>query len=595
MPMNKSFTVGSSLEALLRFKDWRLRTKLGLPGAIALAGLLAFGIASYVAILRVAGGVGYELKLQEELGTDLTLNIIQMRLVAQNMILRTSKAERDKDFAEFETLARKFEDSNARWNQALPEGELNAFATVKARQAGEQYIQRVEHDLYPALLRNDRKKTQQLMREMQPLVEANSTAAEAAQRIQQAGVAALTDRAKGEVTQGISILAGAGIVVALAVGLLGFLISRSILGPLAATAEVLESLAENDLRHTVAVDSSDEIGAMAIMLNHAISGMASTIHSIAGTAERVAGASEELSCSSSQQAQTAHTQKDQTSQVAIALQQISATVLQVSDNSAKAAEASRQAAETARQGGLIVDATLLKMRAIAESVHSAAQKLEELGKSSDQIGRIVGVINDIADRTSLLALNAAIEAAHAGEQGRGFAVVADEVRKLAERTTSATKEIAQMIETVQEGTRTAVNAMEHGTQQVEEGVRTTSQAGDALKEIIQMADQVGEMVTQIATAAIQQSSATEEINNRMDQIAKAVGESAVGAQQSAKACQELSGFAFDLQKMVGNFKLPDNGAVSPRTGTSHLAPRKQDRRSIFDRESSARAAGAGAS
>jgi len=133
-----------------------------------------------------------------------------------------------------------------------------------------------------------------------------------------------------------------------------------------------------------------------------------------------------------------------------------------------------------------VEQTLVKMKVIAESVRETAGKVEELGKRSDQIGRIVGVINDIADQTNLLALNAAIEAARAGEQGRGFAVVADEVRKLAERTTMSTKEIATMIEAVQGDTRLAVEAMEQGTRQVAKGVATTQKAGEALKEIIHM-------------------------------------------------------------------------------------------------------------
>jgi methyl-accepting chemotaxis protein len=186
------------------------------------------------------------------------------------------------------------------------------------------------------------------------------------------------------------------------------------------------------------------------------------------------------------------------------------------------------------------------MRTIAASVGATAKKVEELGKSFDQIGRIIGVIDDIADQTNLLALNAAIEAARAGEQGRGFAVVADEVRKLAERTTRATKEIADMIRTVQEETKVAVVAMEEGTKQVEEGVTTTSKAGDSLKQIIHMSEQVGEMITHIATAATEQSSATEQINNNMDQIAKLVKESSDGARESAKACQDLSGLALDL-------------------------------------------------
>src|SRR5437660_2939064 len=164
---------------------------------------------------------------------------------------------------------------------------------------------------------------------------------------------------------------------------------------------------------------------------------------------------------------------DQASQVATAMQQMSATVIEVSENSNRAAEAARKASETARHGGKIVDETLAKMRVIAGAVTASAKKMEELGKSSDQIGRIVAVIDDIADQTNLLALNAAIEAARAGEQGRGFAVVADEVRKLAERTTTATKEIAQMIRTIQADMKSAVRAMEEGTIQVQHGEQST--------------------------------------------------------------------------------------------------------------------------
>ena len=355
----------------------------------------------------------------------------------------------------------------------------------------------------------------------------------------------------------------AGIVVGIVVA---GLICRSVSVAIAKIISTIQELAANNLAvEDMDASSGDELGRAAVALNEMKNNLRRMIQSIAGTAEHVASASEEISSSAEQQAQSSAHQKDQTAQVASALQQMNATVMQVSDNSGKASEASRKAAETARRGGSIVDQTLSKMRVIAESVRSTASKVEGLGKSSDQIGRIVGVINDIADQTNLLALNAAIEAARAGEQGRGFAVVADEVRKLAERTTAATKEIAQMIENVQKETKLAVGAMEEGTRQVGEGVQTTNQAGESLAEIIHMSEQVGEMITQIATAAAEQSTATEQINNSMDQIANLVKESAAGAQQSAQACQDLSGLAFELQKMVSNFKL-DRGASPGQRG-----------------------------
>ena len=366
----------------------------------------------------------------------------------------------------------------------------------------------------------------------------------------------------------ITGLAVLGLVIGVTVATV---IVRSVTGRIRGMVGMIEEIAANNLTvEDMRAESDDELGQAGLALNQMKNSLRKLIQSIAGTAEHVASASEELSSTATVQAEGAETQKGKTDQVATAMQEMASTVLQISENSAKAAEASRQAAETARKGGGIVEETLGRMRAIADSVSDTAKRVEELGKNSDQIGRIVNVINDIADQTNLLALNAAIEAARAGEQGRGFAVVADEVRKLAERTTSATKEIAQMIQTLQNETQVAVTAMEEGRKRVDEGVHSTAQAGDALKEIIGSSQNVGEVITQIATAASQQSSATEEINQNMESIAQLVKESADGAKQSAQACHDLSELALDLQKMVGNFKLEGASgktAAKPRSKT----------------------------
>jgi methyl-accepting chemotaxis protein len=333
-----------------------------------------------------------------------------------------------------------------------------------------------------------------------------------------------------------------------------------------------EVIAQGDLTgEPLKGDSSDEIGDLIAAVNQMQRSLREIIHSMAATAEHVASASEEISSTATQMAQGAEVQRDQASQVARAMQEMSSTVLQVSENSNKAAEAARQAAETARQGGKVVQDTLAKMQAISESVSGTSKKILELGKSSDQIGRIIGVIDDIADQTNLLALNAAIEAARAGEQGRGFAVVADEVRKLAERTTTATKEIARMIENIQGETKSAVEAMDRETRHANEGVATTAEAGASLEQIIRMAEQVGEMILHIATAATQQSSTTEQVSGSMEQIANLIKESAVGAQQSAKACHDLSGLALDLQDTVSRFKVASNGKVGSETRRQLLA------------------------
>ncbi len=332
--------------------------------------------------------------------------------------------------------------------------------------------------------------------------------------------------------------------------------TRLIAGPVQQVALVAQRVAAGDLTHEdLTVHAEDEIGELARSINEMQANLREMIGSVSVSIERIATASEQLSANASSQAQGAGVQKDQTDQVAEAMQGMSLTVAEVAENSSRASEASRKAADTARQGGVIVDDALVKMRGIAESVAQTAKKVEGLGQRSNQIGEIIGTIDDIADQTNLLALNAAIEAARAGEQGRGFAVVADEVRKLAERTRRATKEITEMIQSIQTETQGAVEVMQTGTQQVKLGVESTARAGASLREIIQTSEAAGDMVTAIATAAAAQRSATEEISANIEQIAAITKGTAAGAKESAKAVHELSTLAMDLQAMVGKFKV----------------------------------------
>jgi methyl-accepting chemotaxis protein len=255
------------------------------------------------------------------------------------------------------------------------------------------------------------------------------------------------------------------------------------------------------------------------------------------------------------------------------VEEMTKTIVENSKNASDTAVTAKQAKEAAEAGGKVVEETVEGMKRIAEVVNMSAETVKALGKSSDQIGEIIGVIDDIADQTNLLALNAAIEAARAGEQGRGFAVVADEVRKLAERTTKATKEIATMIKQIQADTQGAVVSMEEGTKKVGEGIALADKAGVSLKEIVGISQKVTDMVTQIAAASEEQSSASEQISKNVEAISAVTGETAQGTQQIARAAEDLNRLTEELQGLVAKFRLSeDDKAVASHGSAKYRQP-----------------------
>jgi len=347
-----------------------------------------------------------------------------------------------------------------------------------------------------------------------------------------------------------TILIGASIVLSL---LIAGGIARAITRSLYNVFEAMAAIADGDLTRRSTIDSKDEMGMLGKEINVMAEKLAGIIRRLADNSHSVSSAATQMHSTSEQMSTSTEELAAQASTIATACEEMSATSSDIARNCHLAAEDSGRANEAARTGAQVVDNTVSVMSRIAERVRVSAQTVESLGSRSEQIGEIIGTIEDIADQTNLLALNAAIEAARAGEQGRGFAVVADEVRALAERTTNATREISEMIKTIQGETKSAVNAMDEGVRQVEQGTGEAAKSGEALRHILDQIASVTEQVNMIAVAAEQQTATTMEINSNIQQITQVAQITSVSSGEEAATANELAKLADDLQRMVGQF------------------------------------------
>jgi len=314
-------------------------------------------------------------------------------------------------------------------------------------------------------------------------------------------------------------------------------------------------LADGDL--TIQPEVTEQItGAIADSINYAVREMRNLVVRIKNAAQQVAVASEHSRQTATELTEAALRQAAQITEATSKMVAMARSMEDMSKSAERSAEVAQGSVATAKRGSAAVQDTITGMDGMREQIQETAKRIKRLGESSQQIGEIVELINDIAEQTNILSLNAAIQAAMAGEAGRGFAVVADEVQRLAERSAEATKQIADLVKTIQADTNEAVASMEQATNGVVQATRLADAAGQALGEIESVSEQLSSLIVNIARDAQRQSQSATDVSGNMAKIQETTTMTSSGSRQTAEAIGKLSDLARELQASVAGFKLP---------------------------------------
>lgn len=336
-------------------------------------------------------------------------------------------------------------------------------------------------------------------------------------------------------------------------------IQKMVITPLKKIEGIMKDTVNGDLTKKIDIKSKDELEILSDDFNRIVSMFHGYIVDIKSHADVIGASADSVGGFSHDLAANVGHQMEDTESVATAMKEMAASVEEVAHNTHQANDASQVVSKAAHEGEKNVQETVKMMQLIADFFQTATKTINTLGERSKQIGEIVSMIDDIADQTNLLALNAAIEAARAGEQGRGFAVVADEVRKLAERTTKATKEIADTIKNIQSDTTSSIGLMVKGSDLVKSGLSLSEKSGQSVNEIIRQITTATTLISQIATASEEQSKTANEIAQRLENIMKIANESSESAELTSAGMQEFKKQATQITEKVSQYVFNGRG------------------------------------
>jgi PAS domain S-box-containing protein len=330
-------------------------------------------------------------------------------------------------------------------------------------------------------------------------------------------------------------------------------------GSLVGFLAVASQVSEGDLTKR-GTEGEDALGRVIQSVNKMLDDFSSMLTEVKQIGLSVSSSATEILAAAEQIAVGSQRQADEITNTSSAVEEMAASMTQVSRNADASAEAARRALEMAWQGDQAVRDTTDAMGRIDSAVQQTAEKMRLLGVRSTEISEILDLINDIAAQTNLLALNAAIEAAHAGEAGLGFSVVAEEIRKLAERSGRATKDIGNLIKSIQKETLEALAAMENGMREVEGGSTLAGKASRALKDISIAVRESSELIEEISAASDEQAKVTRNLAGAMQTISTITLETTAGAHETAQTIQGMVSLSEQLNKAISQFKVRDDFA-----------------------------------
>jgi methyl-accepting chemotaxis protein len=541
-----------------------VRARLVALIVVPVLGLGTFGVMSKVSTdrVRIGGPLFSEIVANKDLIADTVpppASVLEAYLRCHEMPDAPDGPSREALIADFARVEADYQKSRERWMRELEAGELRTAMVDQAIASGDKFFSLVDDTYIPLVRAGKFEEAGEFLDSTLSVVFRDQQAAiSRVVKIAAEQSAEIEQRATASISTAQWLIVGLGLGLIGTTAALGWWIAGGIVRPITRIRDFMQELAEGGGNLQTRVDVGDdrsEVGQLARSFNAFLRLINSLLIEIKTVSDEVCSSSHRIAAASEETSRSMTLQSDSMRDISALVDQIAESSGSVAERTNQALSAAKSTGEVANQGAIVVQKTIDSMRSIDSGVTSGAESVSRLGARSKEIGQIIGVINDIADQTNLLALNAAIEAARAGEHGRGFAVVADEVRKLADRTTQATKQVAESIQQIQEETRTAVDRMGDGTKEVRSGVELAGTASTGLRQIVEKAEHTSRVTSEIAAAASEQAQMGLKMRQHIEGLSATSAEVVQATASSTEAIFQLTEKTKTLAEAVKRFKI----------------------------------------